>query len=59
MTEVALWARQHRRRNRLSGGAGWARESEEYFSEHVLEQSLSVDNLFVPVLVFDYFKVPS
>jgi hypothetical protein len=29
----------------------------EYFAGYLLEQSLSVDNLFVFVLIFDYFKV--
>ena len=28
----------------------------EFFAGYLLEQSLSVDNLFVFVLVFDYFK---
>ena len=28
----------------------------QYFAGYLLEQSLSVDNLFVFVLVFDYFK---
>lgn len=31
----------------------------EYFAGYLLEQSLSVDNLFVFVLVFDYFKTDS
>ena len=35
-----------------------ANKAEEYFAGYLLEQSLSVDNLFVFVLVFDYFKVP-
>ncbi|CAK7342900.1 unnamed protein product [Dovyalis caffra] len=30
----------------------------EFFAGYILEQSLSVDNLFVFVLVFKYFKVP-
>ncbi|CAL0299564.1 unnamed protein product [Lupinus luteus] len=30
----------------------------EFFAGYLLEQSLSVDNLFVFVLVFKYFKVP-
>jgi len=33
-------------------------KAEEYFAGYLLEQSLSVDNLFVFVLVFEYFKVP-
>jgi predicted tellurium resistance membrane protein TerC len=32
--------------------------AEEYYAGYLLEQSLSVDNLFVFVLVFDYFQVP-
>lgn len=34
-------------------------KSSEYFAGYILEQSLSVDNLFVFVLVFKYFKVPA
>ncbi len=30
----------------------------EYFAGYILEQSLSVDNLFVFILVFKYFRVP-
>ena len=30
----------------------------EYFAGYIVEQSLSVDNLFVFVLLFDYFNVP-
>ena len=44
------------------GVGGWAfkgqTSGEEYFSGYLLEQSLSIDNLFVFILVFDYFKVP-
>ncbi|CAD6334804.1 unnamed protein product [Miscanthus lutarioriparius] len=36
-----------------------AEKASEYFSGYLLEQSLSVDNLFVFVLVFKYFKVPN
>ncbi len=32
--------------------------SEEFFAGYLVEQSLSVDNLFVFLLLFDYFKVP-
>jgi TerC family integral membrane protein len=44
-------------------GAGiWAvlgkTKAEEYFAGYLLEQSLSVDNLFVFILVFSYFKTP-
>lgn len=34
-----------------------AEKAAEYFAGYLLEQSLSVDNLFVFVLIFDYFKV--
>lgn len=33
-------------------------KASEFFAGYLLEQSLSVDNLFVFVLVFGYFKVP-
>ncbi len=33
-------------------------KAEEYFTGYILEQTLSVDNLFVFILLFDYFKVP-
>jgi TerC family integral membrane protein len=32
--------------------------AEEFFAGYLVEQSLSVDNLFVFLLLFDYFKVP-
>lgn len=35
-----------------------AEKASEYFAGYLLEQSLSVDNLFVFVLVFKYFQVP-
>jgi predicted tellurium resistance membrane protein TerC len=31
-------------------------KAQEYFAGYMLEQSLSVDNLFVFLLVFNYFK---
>ena len=31
---------------------------EEFFAGYIVEQSLSVDNLFVFLILFDYFKVP-
>lgn len=31
----------------------------EYFTGYVIEKSLSVDNIFVFVLVFSYFKIPA
>ncbi|GAQ87538.1 integral membrane protein [Klebsormidium nitens] len=33
-------------------------KASEYFAGYILEQSLSVDNLFVFVLIFKYFQVP-
>eukprot|EP00527_Entomoneis_sp_CCMP2396_P007221 CAMPEP_0198144112 /NCGR_PEP_ID=MMETSP1443-20131203/13232_1 /TAXON_ID=186043 /ORGANISM="Entomoneis sp., Strain CCMP2396" /LENGTH=389 /DNA_ID=CAMNT_0043807457 /DNA_START=163 /DNA_END=1333 /DNA_ORIENTATION=- len=32
---------------------------EQFFAGYLLEQSLSIDNLFVFLLLFDYFKVPT
>lgn len=31
----------------------------EFFSGYLVEQSLSIDNLFVFIMLFDYFRVPS
>lgn len=39
----------------LKEGVG---KASEFFAGYLLEQSLSVDNLFVFVLIFKYFKVP-
>ncbi|KAK4583453.1 hypothetical protein RGQ29_026258, partial [Quercus rubra] len=39
----------------LKDGVG---KATEFFAGYILEQSLSVDNLFVFVLIFKYFKVP-
>ncbi|XP_057533985.1 thylakoid membrane protein TERC, chloroplastic isoform X2 [Amaranthus tricolor] len=39
----------------LNDGVG---KASEFFAGYLLEQSLSVDNLFVFVLIFKYFKVP-
>jgi len=30
----------------------------EFFSGYLIEQSLSIDNLFVFIMLFDYFKIP-
>lgn len=30
----------------------------EFFTGYIVEQSLSVDNLFIFIMLFDYFKVP-
>lgn len=46
----------------LFGGGVWytmgGAKGQEYFAGYLLEQSLSIDNLFVFVLVFNYFKTP-
>lgn len=46
----------------LFGAGIWAvlggGKAEEYFAGYLLEQSLSVDNLFVFILVFNYFRTP-
>ena len=36
----------------------WFTVCTEYFAGYLLEQSLSIDNLFVFILVFNYFKTP-
>lgn len=40
------------------GATMGAKAGQEYFAGYLLEQSLSVDNLFVFVLIFKYFQVP-
>jgi len=58
MSEVALWVAGA---CLFGAGIGYfqgADKASEYFAGYLLEQSLSVDNLFVFILVFDYFKVP-
>lgn len=40
------------------GGAAW-RVSLEYLTGYVIEKSLSVDNIFVFVMVFSYFAIPA
>ena len=46
----------------LFGGGLWStfgpELGQEYFAGYLVEQSLSVDNLFVFLLLFEYFKVP-
>jgi TerC family integral membrane protein len=46
----------------LFGTAVWitngATTGEEFFAGYIVEQSLSVDNLFVFLLLFEYFQVP-
>ncbi|CAH9091717.1 unnamed protein product [Cuscuta europaea] len=40
------------------GYMGGAEKAYEFFAGYILEQSLSVDNLFVFILIFKYFEVP-
>jgi tellurite resistance protein TerC len=35
------------------------REAGLYFAGYLVEKALSVDNIFVCVLIFSYFRVPS
>ena len=46
----------------LFGAGIWnvlgAEKAQEFFAGYLLEQSLSVDNLFVFILVFRYFRAP-
>ena len=58
MAEVAAWVGAATLFGLGVGATMGANKAEEYFAGYLLEQSLSVDNLFVFVLVFDYFKVP-
>jgi predicted tellurium resistance membrane protein TerC len=36
----------------------WRYENQEFFTGYLIELSLSVDNLFIFLLIFGYFKVP-
>lgn len=58
MAEVAAWVGAAVVFGLGIGAVQGAGKAEEFFAGYLLEQSLSVDNLFVFVLVFDYFKVP-
>ena len=58
MAEVAAWVGAATLFGLGVGAVVGPKQAEEYFAGYLLEQSLSVDNLFVFVLVFDYFKVP-
>eukprot|EP01024_Parvocaulis_polyphysoides_P035899 TRINITY_DN3193_c0_g1_i1.p1 TRINITY_DN3193_c0_g1~~TRINITY_DN3193_c0_g1_i1.p1 ORF type:complete len:344 (-),score=30.65 TRINITY_DN3193_c0_g1_i1:36-1067(-) len=45
----------------FGGGIWWFegfQKAEEYFAGYLLEQSLSVDNLFVFILIFNFFQTP-
>lgn len=58
MKEVAFWVAAACLFGAGVGLVEGPQKAEEFFSGYLLEQSLSVDNLFVFVLVFEYFKVP-
>ena len=58
MAEVVAWVGAAVAFGLGVGAVMGAEKAEEFFAGYLLEQSLSVDNLFVFVLVFDYFKVP-
>jgi predicted tellurium resistance membrane protein TerC len=36
----------------------WAQAALEFLAGYLIEEALSVDNLFVFLLIFSYFKVP-
>ena len=57
--EVAAWVGAATLFGLGIGATMGTEKAEEYFAGYLLEQSLSVDNLFVFVLVFDYFQVPN
>jgi tellurite resistance protein TerC len=46
----------------LIGTGIWAaygfEKAAEYFTGYIVEQSLSIDNLFVFILIFEYFRTP-
>ena len=58
LKEVAFWVAAACLFGAGVGLVEGPQKAEEFFSGYLLEQSLSVDNLFVFVLVFEYFKVP-
>lgn len=45
--------------NQAAGQAVASQKVMEYFTGYVLEKSLAVDNLFVFLMIFSYFKVPA
>ncbi|XXG66046.1 hypothetical protein AAC387_Pa05g3599 [Persea americana] len=55
---VALWASTAVAFGVAVGMKEGVGKASEFFAGYLLEQSLSVDNLFVFVLIFRYFKVP-
>jgi tellurite resistance protein TerC len=61
--EAGLWSAGLATLATLFGGYLWWREGGqkalEFYSGYLIELSLSVDNLFVFLLIFQYFNVPS
>ncbi|KAF7804509.1 thylakoid membrane protein TERC, chloroplastic isoform X1 [Senna tora] len=58
VTTVALWVCTAVAFGIGVGFKEGVEKASEFFAGYILEQSLSVDNLFVFVLIFKYFKVP-
>lgn len=62
MREAATWSASIVVLALLFGGFLWMREGHrvalEYYTGYLIELSLSVDNLFVFILIFQYFAVP-
>ena len=54
---VAAWVGSAMIFGTLIGYFLGAEKSEEFFAGYLLEQSLSIDNLFVFILLFKYFQV--
>ena len=63
MREAATWSAGLVSLALLFGGFIWWREGAgkglEYYTGYLIELSLSVDNLFVFILIFQYFAVPA
>jgi tellurite resistance protein TerC len=63
MREAATWSAGLVSLALLFGGFLWWREGPatglEYYTGYLIELSLSVDNLFVFILIFQYFAVPA
>src|SRR6185295_8255781 len=61
--EAAIWVAVWVSLALLFAGGLWHFESSEaaltFLTGYVIEESLSVDNLFVMVVIFDYFAVPA
>ncbi|KAL3680254.1 hypothetical protein R1sor_023210 [Riccia sorocarpa] len=55
---VAFWVSAAVAFGTIVGFKEGTSKASEFFAGYLLEQSLSVDNLFVFVLIFNYFRVP-